>query len=61
MLKRGAKLVYVALTVMTLTAQQAFAAASNPSGLCSTALQTSEPCETDTDCCSGVCDIGVCK
>ena len=60
MLKRYAKLAYVVPTVMTLTAQEAFAG-SHPSGACSTAAQTGELCETDTDCCSAACSIGVCQ
>jgi len=60
MLKRGAILAYAAPTVMTLTAQQAFAATSNPSGICSTAVQNGAACDTDSDCCSGNCDFGVC-
>lgn len=61
MLRVGMKLAYVAPTVLSLTAKQAFAAASNPSGICSTALQTGQLCGTDADCCSKVCDIGVCQ
>lgn len=60
-LKVGVKLAYVAPVVLTLSAHQAFAAASNPSGICSTAKQTGQLCETDTDCCSRQCDLGVCK
>ena len=60
-LRRGAKLAYVAPAVMTLSAQQAFAGASNPSGTCSAALITGELCETDSDCCSRDCDFGICK
>lgn len=59
-LRVGAKLAYIAPCVLTLTAQQAFAAASNPSGICSTAKNTGELCETDTDCCSRKCNLGVC-
>ena len=61
MLKRGVKLAYVVPTVMTLTAQEAFAGTSNPSGMSSACVQTGEPCETDTDCCSGKCDEGICE
>jgi hypothetical protein len=61
MLKVGVKLAYVAPVVLSLSAHQAFAAASNPSGICSTAKQTGELCETDIDCCSRQCDLGVCK
>ena len=57
-LRRGAKLAYVAPTVISLSARQAFATASNPSGLC---LPSGEICEIDDDCCSAVCDLGVCE
>jgi len=60
MLRVGAKFAYVAPTVLTLTAQQAFAAPSAPSGLCSTGVVTGGLCETDTDCCSGQCQLGFC-
>jgi HprK-related kinase A len=60
-LKVGVKLAYVAPCVLTLTSQQAFAAASNPSGICSTATQTGGLCETDLDCCSRQCNLGVCQ
>ena len=61
MLKRSAKLAYVAPVVLALSSQKAFAAGSNPSGICSTALNTGELCETDSDCCTNDCDLGVCK
>ena len=61
MLRVGAKLAYVAPSVLTLTARQALAVASNPSGICSTAMQTGELCETDADCCSKDCDFGLCR
>lgn len=61
MLKVGAKLAYVAPCVLTLTSRQAFAAASNPSGICSTASHTGQLCETDMDCCSRECNLGVCQ
>ena len=60
-LKLGAKLAYVAPVVLTLTSRQAFAAASNPSGICSTASHTGQLCETDMDCCSQQCALGVCR
>ena len=60
-LKQGAKLAYLTPAVIALSSQKAFAAASNPSGICSTGVQTGDLCETDTDCCSGDCDFGVCK
>ncbi len=60
-LKIGAKLAYVAPVVLTLTSRQAFAAASNPSGICSTANHTGQLCETDLDCCSRTCNLGVCR
>lgn len=59
MLKRSARLAYVVPTVMTLTAQKAFASgnpSSNPS-----CVATGDLCETDTDCCSADCDHGVCE
>ena len=60
-LKAGVKVAFVAPAVMTLTSRQAFAAASNPSGVCSTATQTGGLCETDLDCCSRECNLGVCR
>lgn len=59
-LRLGGKLAYVAPTLMTLTAGQAFAAGSIPSTACSTGLDAGEICETDTDCCSGQCQLGTC-
>lgn len=59
-LRKGAKLAYLTPVVLSLSAQQALAA-SLPSGMCSTAQQTGEPCFTDTDCCSGKCDFGACR
>jgi len=61
MLRVGAKFAYLAPTVFTLSARQAFAAVSNPSGVCSTAAHTGELCETDTDCCTGNCNLGLCE
>lgn len=61
MLKVGAKLAYVAPSMLTLTAQQAFAAVSNPSGICSTGVHTGNLCETDSDCCARRCNLGVCE
>jgi hypothetical protein len=58
-IRQGAKLAYLTPIVFSLSAQQALAA-SIPSGMCSTGQQTGEPCFTDTDCCSGKCDFGVC-
>jgi hypothetical protein len=60
-LRAGAKLAYVAPAVLTLSAGDAFAAISNPSAFCSTALHSGELCETDSDCCSKNCDFGVCE
>lgn len=60
-LKVGAKLAYVAPCVLTLTSQQAFAAPSNPSGICSTATHTGQICLTDLDCCSKECSFGLCQ
>lgn len=60
-LKVGVKLAYIAPCVLTLTSKQAFAAASDPSGICSTAVQTGGLCGTDLDCCSRQCNLGVCK
>lgn len=59
-LKRGAKLAYVAPVVVALSSQHAFAGASNPSGICSTAINTGGLCSVDSDCCSGSCSLGVC-
>ncbi len=59
-LRAGAKLVYVAPTVLTLSAREALAVASNPSGVCSTAVNTGGLCETDTDCCTRRCTLGIC-
>jgi HprK-related kinase A len=61
MLKTGAKLAYVAPCILTLSSQQAFAAASNPSGICSTASHTGQLCTTDMNCCSQECTLGVCR
>ena len=60
MLRVGAKLAYVAPSVLTITAAQALAAGSAGSGVCSVASDTGELCETDTDCCSGSCSLGIC-
>ncbi|MBI3833280.1 MAG: hypothetical protein HY287_03005 [Planctomycetes bacterium] len=60
-LRIGAKLAYVAPCVLTLSAHQVFAATSNPSGICSTASHTGQLCNTDTDCCTRQCNLGVCK
>jgi len=60
MLRVGAKLAYVAPSVLTLSAHQVFAAGSNPSDICSTGVHTGGLCETDTDCCSRRCSLGVC-
>ena len=58
-LRQGARLAYVTPIVLSLSAQQALAG-SIPSGMCSTGQHTGQPCFTDTDCCSGKCDFGVC-
>jgi len=60
-LRLGTKLAYVAPAVVFLSRQQAFAATSIPSGLCSTLVQNGGLCETDTDCCTGNCNLGVCS
>jgi hypothetical protein len=46
---------------MTFSAREAFAQASNPSGICSTGVQTGGLCESDADCCSRQCSLGVCE
>lgn len=61
MLRVGVKLAYVTPSILTVTAQQAFAAGSNPSDICSTGLNVGELCETDSDCCSEDCDFGLCQ
>ena len=61
LLRLGAKLAYVAPAVAALSAHEALAATSNPSGICSTAKNTGELCETDTDCCSAQCNLGICQ
>jgi HprK-related kinase A len=61
LLRTGARLAYVAPTVLTLSAHEAFAAGSNPSNICSTALNSGELCQIDSDCCSKDCDFGVCQ
>jgi len=61
LLRIGAKVAYVTPSVLMLAATPAMAAGSNPSGVCSTGLNTGELCETDSDCCSKVCDFGVCQ
>lgn len=60
-LRLGAKLAYVAPVVITLSAHEAFAATSNPSGICSTGKHTGQLCETDSDCCTHQCALGVCR
>ncbi len=60
MLRLGTKLAYVVPTVMTLSAQEAFAAGSVVSAEVS-CVPPGEFCETDADCCSGDCDTGVCQ
>lgn len=60
-LRWGAKLAYVAPAVATLSTNVALAATSDPSGICSTALNTGQLCQTDTDCCSRKCTVGVCQ
>jgi hypothetical protein len=59
-LRLGTRLAYIVPTVMTFSAQKAFAQASNPSGICSTGVATGELCTTDSDCCSGECSLGTC-
>ncbi len=59
-LRVGAKLAYVAPVIVTLSAHEAFAAGSNPSDVCSTGVHTGGLCQTDTDCCSRRCSLGVC-
>jgi hypothetical protein len=59
-LRVGATLAYVAPAVLTLSARDAFAAGSNPSDVCSTGVHTGGLCETDADCCSRRCNLGVC-
>jgi len=61
MLRAGAKLAYVTPAVLTLSVTDICVAGSNPSALCSTGLPAGELCETDTDCCSGQCSLGVCE
>lgn len=60
-LRLGVKLAYVAPAVVTLSAKDAFAAASNPSGICSNLLVTGASCNTDDECCSNDCDLGTCR
>jgi len=61
MFHRGVKLAFTVPTVATLLSRPAYAAASNPSGACSTGVQTGGLCESDADCCSGDCDFGICN
>jgi HprK-related kinase A len=61
LLRAGAKIAYVAPSIVALSATAVYAAGSNPSGICSTALNTGELCTTDSDCCSSDCDFGVCQ
>ncbi len=58
-LRFGAKLAYVAPAVITLSATEVFAQVSNPSGLCSTAAHSGDPCENDSDCCTNRCNFGI--
>lgn len=60
MLRVGAKVAYVAPAILTLSASRAFAAGSNPSGICSTANDTGEACAQNSDCCSNSCTSLVC-
>jgi|GEM_PF-561129 len=60
-LRAGAKIAYITPAVLALTPEHAFAAGSNPSGQCSTAVHTGGLCDTDTDCCTGKCSIGICE
>jgi HprK-related kinase A len=60
-LRFGAKLPWVTPSILTLTASHAVAAGSIPSGQCSTAVHTGGLCETDTDCCTSHCDLGICR
>lgn len=61
LLRIGAKVAYVTPTVLMFSATPALAAGSNPSGICSTGLNTGELCGTDSDCCSKDCDFGICQ
>jgi hypothetical protein len=60
-LRHGVRLAYTVPAVLTLTSSHAFAQASNPSGMCSTGVQPGGLCQTDSDCCSGDCTLGVCE
>ena len=53
----GKKALYVTPVVMTLTAQEACAAASPSFVSCGPA---GDPCVVDTDCCSNNCMMGMC-
>jgi hypothetical protein len=55
----GRKAPFVVPVIYTLTAEQALAAGSAPSGPPS-CLANGELCGTDTDCCSGNCLGGFC-
>ena len=61
LLRRGAKIAYIAPIVLSFSVQEAMAGGSNPSALCSTAVPQGGLCSTDTDCCSNNCSIGVCQ
>ena len=61
-LRLGTKLAYVVPAVMTIPAHEAFAAGSAPSGACSGGGKAAgDWCETDTDCCTSDCDLGICQ
>ncbi len=60
-LRQGRKLAYVVPVVMTLSAQEALAAPSNPSATPSSCVDSGEACFSDSDCCSGECNVGFCS
>ena len=60
MLQGGAKLAWIVPAVITLSAPTTVLAASAVSGDPSCA-QAGELCDTDSDCCGGDCDSGICE
>jgi len=60
--KTGTRVAFIMPAVWTLTARQALAAGSNPSGNPSGGgcAEAGEPCVIDSDCCDGMCMMGMC-
>lgn len=59
-LRVGANVAYVALPILTSSASLAFAAGSDPSGICSTATDTGGTYTQNTDFCNNSCTSFIC-